>query len=762
DWVFALETDGQLIYAGGRFTEAGGAAAARLASWDGSGWTAIGQDESNGVNRDVNALAYGNGLLYVGGDFFGFAGGPIGYIISWDGTQFIPLSTAGGNGVGSVVLALQVIGSDLYVGGNFNVASGELANGLARWDGQQWEGLGTSLPPQRVYALGSDGEVLFVGGSGLLQTPLPQLQSRALDGSAANGAAGTAQVSRNGTLVVFSSTASNLTDDDFDTLPDVYVRDRLSGVIRRISLDAVPAKGGAGFDRPSLSSSGETIAFASSSGQIQASYLGLGRSVSSVAGQAGDAPSGNPMVLPDGSGVVFDSSASNLTDIDANGSISDILLKRLDDDSISLLSLGPDGEAADGPSVAPWASEDGELVAFLTRAGNLAESAVATAGLPKGSIQQAYLGRYAGLGRTGTYLSRNTSTGELGNADSDQVRITPDGRHAVFASLASNLVDGDSNGVSDIFHARLEQGQVVALERVSVSRYGFQANGPSRNPSISDDGLLVSFETDADNLIEFDRNGATDILLRQLATGEMVRLSRTVDGSQPDGPSSTPALAGDGRSIVFSSLAGNLSEGDDNGLADLFAVQLAATLEADAIGSTPNYSYTWWNPEQAGWGLNLQHQGALLYGTWYTYADDGQVMFLTVEALPAEDGSFTGPVFRVAGTPFQLIDGSPAFTAVTEVGSARLSFSGNDALSFDYSVNGVTQSRQLQRFVFDAAPPVCVNTLESRAGADNYSDLWWNPTEAGWGLTLAHQGDVIFLLWYTYGEGGRDQWISAS
>ena len=109
----------------------------------------------------------------------------------------------------------------------------------------------------------------------------------------------------------------------------------------------------------------------------------------------------------------------------------------------------------------------------------------------------------------------------------------------------------------------------------------------------------------------------------------------------------------------------------------LLAAALAAAAPLAAQEST-NYSYTWWNAAEPGWGYNLSHQGDLLYGTWYSYAEDGKPMFLTVEGLRNEDGSFSGPVYRVAGTPFQQINGSQAFTAVTEVGSAQMSFAGAD------------------------------------------------------------------------------------
>ncbi|MCB1608879.1 MAG: M60 family metallopeptidase [Xanthomonadales bacterium] len=204
-----------------------------------------------------------------------------------------------------------------------------------------------------------------------------------------------------------------------------------------------------------------------------------------------------------------------------------------------------------------------------------------------------------------------------------------------------------------------------------------------------------------------------------------------------------------------------LSDFDANYVADIDA-QFGAILETYFGALSTNYSYIYWNPAEPGWGLNLQHQGDLLYGTWYSYADDGQVMFLTVEANRQADGSYAGPIYRVAGTPFEQINGSQAFTAVSELGSATLRFDAAGRLSMDYVVSGTSQSKQLERFAFALNPPSCFGTTESRVTATNYSDLWWNDSEAGWGLTLSHQGDTIFALWYTYGEGGRDQWISAS
>jgi hypothetical protein len=47
------------------------------------------------------------------------------------------------------------------------------------------------------------------------------------------------------------------------------------------------------------------------------------------------------------------------------------------------------------------------------------------------------------------------------------------------------------------------------------------------------------------------------------------------------------------------------------------------------------------------------------------------------------------------------------------------------------------------------------------SGVD-YTDLWWNPSESGWGMAMAQQGTNIFLAWYVYDGGGRPTWYVAS
>ena len=159
NWVFALAVgpDG-LLYAGGRFTTAGGIPASQVARWDGatSSWHPLG----SGMNSTTYALASGpDGSLYAGGYFTTAGGIAASRIARWDGITWHPL----GSGMNYEVLALA-IGPDgsLYAGGSFTTADGAPANHIARWDGatSSWHALDSGTNGS-VYALalGPDGSL---------------------------------------------------------------------------------------------------------------------------------------------------------------------------------------------------------------------------------------------------------------------------------------------------------------------------------------------------------------------------------------------------------------------------------------------------------------------------------------------------------------------------------------------------------------------------------------------------------------------------
>ena len=136
-----------------------------------------------------------------------------------------------------------------------------------------------------------------------------------------------------------------------------------------------------------------------------------------------------------------------------------------------------------------------------------------------------------------------------------------DGRYVAFVSSAADLVEGDSNGVTDVFVFDRETGQV---ERVSRGRGGTEANGASDQPAISGDGRYVAFVSRASNLVLNDTNGMADVFVYDRETGSTERVSIRSNGDQAKGASDEPAISGDGRYVAFVSSAENLVPGKNN------------------------------------------------------------------------------------------------------------------------------------------------------------------------------------------------------
>jgi len=157
--VRALVVYDDCLIAGGYFTTAGGGAAAGVAKWDGSSWSALGA----GVNGTVFALAVYDGALIAGGNFTTAGGGAASRIAKWDGSSWSAL----GAGVDANVYALKVIGSDLYVGGNFTTAGGAAAARVAKWDGAAWSEAATGLdnPNTQCFALAEYDSMPHAGGN---------------------------------------------------------------------------------------------------------------------------------------------------------------------------------------------------------------------------------------------------------------------------------------------------------------------------------------------------------------------------------------------------------------------------------------------------------------------------------------------------------------------------------------------------------------------------------------------------------------------
>ncbi|MHC5209554.1 MAG: TolB family protein [Planctomycetota bacterium] len=157
--------------------------------------------------------------------------------------------------------------------------------------------------------------------------------------------------------------------------------------------------------------------------------------------------------------------------------------------------------------------------------------------------------------------------GVEGDGDSTRPSISEDGALIAFYSEATTLVAGDTNLVGDIFVYDRTAG---TLTRASTASGGAQGNGQSSRPDLSGGGRYVAFQSDATNLVPGDTNLAQDAFVKDLLTGAIVRVSVSSTGVQANANSSRVRVSSTGRYVVYSSDASNLVAGDVNGWQDVF------------------------------------------------------------------------------------------------------------------------------------------------------------------------------------------------
>jgi Tol biopolymer transport system component len=187
-----------------------------------------------------------------------------------------------------------------------------------------------------------------------------------------------------------------------------------------------------------------------------------------------------------------------------------------------------------------------------------------------------------------TSLVSVSETGALGNALSETPSISQDGRWVAFASVASSLLGGTTqgegdtavflpnirNGLSDIF---LRDQWTGELERITWPVSGNDPDGPSLLPRLSadDEARWIVYHSRATNLVpEQVTNGHFDVYLYDRLTSATILVSRGVDGLVGNGVSQDASVSADGRWVAFESEATNLVPNDNNNLFDIFVADV--------------------------------------------------------------------------------------------------------------------------------------------------------------------------------------------
>jgi hypothetical protein len=354
-------------------------------------------------------------------------------------------------------------------------------------------------------------------------------------GARPNADLDTAGISADGRYVVFDSSASNLVAHDTNDKSDVFLYDRKRHVTKRISvgLSGKPSSGGG--MTPSISANGQRIAFASratdlvrkdtnssvdvfvwnkATGKIIRVSVGP-KGVQSAPRPPGPPPpygqtrdSTDPIISGNGRSVTFSSEAVNLVANDVNANVSDIFVHDLDTHVTSLVSVNSQGQQATGGyrfvgSYQPTSiSADGQVITFASQSNDLVKDT-------RTHISDEYVRNR----RTGvTQLVEKTLDGSPSAGGAEQSAVSPDGRFVAFASFDSNIVRGDTAGNEDVF---LRDLKTNVTRRISVGRKGAEANGESFGAMLSSKAAVVGFDSLATNLVRGDTNGAYDVFLRR-------------------------------------------------------------------------------------------------------------------------------------------------------------------------------------------------------------------------------------------------------
>ena len=349
-----------------------------------------------------------------------------------------------------------------------------------------------------------------------LRTGVFERVSVADDESEGHDASYVGDISSDGRFILFASEADNLigigNDNNFS--PDAFVRDRIAGTTVRVSVGdgggAELASGISLLSRRSLSLSGDGLLAAFST---------------NVAINASDTNGTDDCYMrtaAGGAGTSFPLSTSSAAGY-GNGDCLEVAL-----------------------------NFDGSRAAFVSTSTDIGQGADPNAGSPDVFVKATNAGQ---PGMT-TLLSESLIVpGSTGNGISEQVDINSDGTRVVFASESSDLFSPDSNGVGKdvVFYSEADG----MLSPVSING-GSTGDLGSEAPRISANGIYVSFETEATNLVMPDTNAQADVLVRDLDANTFVRASVASVGQQANAASFGPVISADGRILLYQSDATNL------------------------------------------------------------------------------------------------------------------------------------------------------------------------------------------------------------
>lgn len=369
-----------------------------------------------------------------------------------------------------------------------------------------------------------------------------QLVSKGQGGAPANGASYRPALDGDSHntphCVAFVSQASNLVPGDTNGKADGFIYDIRNQRIQRVTVSSSGAQSNGSTYDISISGDCERVAFTS-----DATNLALtkgGKAAWSKARTTAVRPGTRQVYVHVLGGTGLDKGFKGLT---------------------FLASADNRGRAGNGNSEEAQIARSGKSVVFSSTATNLARGDRTSAtDVYRRTIFRKFerVGNGKGVQTLQGVLGLVSASrsGKAGNGASSHPTITDDGRYVAFETDASNLLPGDTNGVTDIARADLK-GRAPKQEWVSKTKFGI-GNGASHNPVISDAGEFVLFDSEATNLrpsesVRPDPNGVKDVFLWNAPTRNVSLESRNAENGYLSSPSQHPATSSRGNYVPFES-----------------------------------------------------------------------------------------------------------------------------------------------------------------------------------------------------------------
>lgn len=379
-------------------------------------------------------------------------------------------------------------------------------------------------------------------------------------------------ISADGRFVAFTSRASNLVPGDTNNRDDVFVLDRETEEITRVSVSSAGIQSWGGHSSyPSISADGRYVAFESTATEfhprdrnssvdifVHDRVLATTTRVSvSSSGEEANRGSEQASISGNGRYVAFHSNSTNLVPGDNNGHL-DVFVRDLKNGTTIRVPELPGDAEANGSSTDATISFEGRYVAFYSYARNLVPND--NNGWPDVFVTDLVTGK--------TTCASLSMSGTVGNGHSLFPRISGNGRFVSFTSESTDLVPNDTNDTWDVFLRDLWLGVTT---RESVDSNGLQGNEHSTLSTVSHDGRVIAFRSGADNFAPLGQYfWADQLFVRDRLLGTTTLFTKGIDGQVGNHYSYEPVVSGNGTTIVFSSTATNLVLGDTNGSEDVF------------------------------------------------------------------------------------------------------------------------------------------------------------------------------------------------